>query len=278
VDDPFWDYDPPTDSDGSGQCFLTENDFGNTDVDSGSVELISPNLDMSGSGPFQISYDYYLYLTVGGGDDRLLVEISSNGTGGPWTTVATHDTSGGLAWRSHAISQQVLTLSGVSLTANMRVRFTANDGGDQSIVEAGVDAFSVDRVECESCSDGILNQGEDLIDCGGPCGPCECLNGAACDDGAFCNGAESCDGFGQCQPGSDPCTGSACRESDDSCVAYGDGDFDADLDRDLQDYAAMQNCFGQDAAGACEPGNLNGGIEIDLDDYAEFQPLVGPPN
>jgi hypothetical protein len=72
--------------------------------------------------------------------------------------------------------------------------------------------------------------------------------------------------------------GSACRESDDTCVAYGNGDFDADLDHDLADYAAMQNCFGQDAAGTCEPGNLNGGIEVDLDDFAEFQPLVGPPS
>jgi len=25
---------------------------------------------------------------------------------------------------------------------------------------------------CESCFDGILNQGETLIDCGGPCPPC----------------------------------------------------------------------------------------------------------
>ena len=39
-----------------------------------------------------------------------------------------------------------------------------------------------------------------------------------CDDGLFCNGAEAPDANGDCQPGSYPCPGQLCRESDDTCV------------------------------------------------------------
>jgi len=75
-----------------------------------------------------------------------------------------------------------------------------------------------------TCSDGIQNQGEDRIDCGGPCPPCDCTSDGACDDGAFCNGAESCDAFGHCQPGTAVdcndlvgCTIDSCNEVTDSC-------------------------------------------------------------
>ena len=75
--------------------------------------------------------------------------------------------------------------------------------------------------ECESgetCFDGIQNQGEDRIDCGGPCPACECTSDPACDDSTFCNGAETCDAYGVCQAGSYPCGSQMCRESDDQCV------------------------------------------------------------
>jgi subtilisin family serine protease len=75
-----------------------------------------------------------------------------------------------------------------------------------------------------TCSDGIQNQGEDRIDCGGPCPPCDCLSDGECDDGQFCNGAETCDAFGQCQSGSAVdcddgvgCTVDSCDEGTDSC-------------------------------------------------------------
>jgi len=145
VDDGGWDHDPSSDGDGSGSAFLTENQNGNTDVDGGAVELTSPGIDMS-AGNVLVSYRYFLRLTNDDGVDRLLVEASSNGSNGPWTTIAVHDTNGGLSWRSHSID---MTTSGVALTANVALRFTANDGDAQSIVEAGVDGLEVASISCD---------------------------------------------------------------------------------------------------------------------------------
>jgi hypothetical protein len=76
----------------------------------------------------------------------------------------------------------------------------------------------------ETCDDGILNQGEDRIDCGGPCPPCACLSDGACDNGQYCDGVETCDAWGECQPGSSvdcddaiACTVDSCNETTDQC-------------------------------------------------------------
>ncbi|HUU84317.1 MAG TPA: C25 family cysteine peptidase [Phycisphaerae bacterium] len=69
-----------------------------------------------------------------------------------------------------------------------------------------------------TCNDGIQNQGEDRIDCGGPCPPCDCLSDGECTDGLFCTGTEACDAYGHCQGGSDPCPGQYCDEAGDVCV------------------------------------------------------------
>jgi len=146
VDDPGWAYDPATDGDGSGQCYLTENAIGNTDVDDGAVRLTSPALDTTGSG-IAIQYAYYLTLTNEDGTDALLVEWSSNGTGGPWTQIARHE-SDSSGWSSNLITPTDLAGAGVSFSADTRVRFTANDEGGASIVEAAVDAFQVTTLDC----------------------------------------------------------------------------------------------------------------------------------
>ena len=154
VDDPDWPYDPSSDADGSGQCYLTDNALGNTDVDGGSVTLTSPLLDLSGENA-AISYDYYLLL--GGGNDTtgdvLLVEASENGDAGPWVVVTVHDTSGGPNWRHNEITPADFQTAGVTPTASMKFRFTANDTDPQSIVEAGVDAFKVIELSCDA---GVL--------------------------------------------------------------------------------------------------------------------------
>ena len=154
VNDPSWAYDPISDYDGSGQCYLTENATGNTDVDGGAVRLTSPIIDMSGGGA-QISYAYYLYLTDASGIDMILVEINSNGGAGSWIEIARHTTNGDTSWRTHAITAGDLQAAGVTLTANMQVRFTTNDNDPQSINESGLDAFDVSVVSCGGCPDPV---------------------------------------------------------------------------------------------------------------------------
>jgi choice-of-anchor B domain-containing protein len=147
VNDPSWAYDPATDGDGSGQAWLTQNQLGNTDVDDGAVQLSSPILDLSDEYA-SISYQYYLTLTNNNGVDRLLVEMSENGSAGPWSEVTGHDVDSG-GWQSHRIEQDDLLAAGLTPGANMVIRFTANDGEPQSIVEAGLDGVIVERISCE---------------------------------------------------------------------------------------------------------------------------------
>ncbi|MFQ5500737.1 MAG: S8 family serine peptidase [Phycisphaerae bacterium] len=148
VNDPAWAYDPVSDFDGSGQCWLTQNQIGNTDVDNGAVRLTSPTIDMS-IGNISINYAYYLYLTdTVGGVDHMLVEINSNDGVGPWIEITRHDTNGGLNWRTNTIDQATLDALGVVLTPTMKVRFTTNDADPQSINESGLDAFLVSSFGC----------------------------------------------------------------------------------------------------------------------------------
>ena len=156
VNDPTYQYDPPSDSDGSGMCYVTDNASGNSDVDGGAVRLISPVLDLSEPG-VSISYDYYLYLTSSGAEDHLLVEINSDGGAGTWTTIADHNIHNALAWTHHEISATEIANLGVPLTSTMQVRFTANDDTPSSIVEAGVDAFEVVAFTCDTDCYGDLN-------------------------------------------------------------------------------------------------------------------------
>lgn len=183
VNDPAWDYDPAADADGSGQCWLTHNQLGNTDVDGGSVTLLSTALDLSAEVNV-VSYEYYLYLT-GSNVDMLLVEASSNGPAGPWTEVARHDTSGGTAWRHHDITQADFDAAGVVTNATMRLRFTANDADPQTIVEAGVDALQISHLDCVTAIPGDVNGDgvvgiQDFLDLLSAWGPCTAACPPAC--------------------------------------------------------------------------------------------------
>ncbi len=148
VNDPDWVHDPASDGDGSGQCYLTQNTAGNSDVDGGAVRLTSPLLDMSADGDFSISYLYYLRLTRPSAEDGLLVEVSDNDLIGPWRTIVDHTTDGGTVWRSNTISESQLVSAGLNITDRMRIRFTARDNDPQSIVEAGIDGVIVSALTC----------------------------------------------------------------------------------------------------------------------------------
>lgn len=270
-------------------CFVTGQGspgggLGQNDVDGGKTTLLSPIFDATAEAQV-VSYWRWYSNTTGNAPntDTFRVDISNNGGAG-WVNVETlgagfggeHD--GGWFFHSFVVDDVI------SPTTQMRMRFVAEDDptdGDGSLVEAAIDDFLVFFLECEdtaTCEDGVQNQGEDRIDCGGPCPACECTADATCDDGTFCNGGESCDAFGTCQSGSAPCGGGTwCDDGGDTCVPFGNGDFDVDGDVDLRDFMEFSQCFGANAAGGCEPGNMTGDGTIDLGDYELFRAaLTGP--
>ena len=146
VNDPNWPFDPLADADGSGQCWVTENALGSTDVDDGKVRVVSPPLDLTGSSVV-VQYDYYLYITDESGIDRLAVKANDN-AGSGWVEVAAHATSGGTDWRRGYLLGSDFISVGVSLTSGVQLRFSANDSDPQSTVEAGLDAFFVLELSC----------------------------------------------------------------------------------------------------------------------------------
>ncbi|MFT7668382.1 MAG: V8-like Glu-specific endopeptidase [Planctomycetota bacterium] len=149
VNDPNYAFDPMSDSDGSGSCYLTENGLGDTDVDGGSVSLISPVLDLTQVDSF-VSYDYFLRKSNGGiGNDKMQVH-ARNGSGA-WLVVANHSSNGGLTWRPHTITAATFASSGITNTNDVQLRFTVDDVGTASVNEGGLDNFFLGRV---SCGDG----------------------------------------------------------------------------------------------------------------------------
>ncbi|MEM9373403.1 MAG: choice-of-anchor B family protein [Planctomycetota bacterium] len=152
--------DPPADSDGSGFCYVTGNGAGNTDVDGGQTILTSPTLDASGAGDAFISYDRW-YNNVAGASpnaDVFTVQVSGN-NGSSWTTVevvgpAGEGTSGGWVASTFRVADYITPSS------NTRVRFIADDAGDGSVIEAGVDAFDLTFLSCEDAPDCVADFAE----------------------------------------------------------------------------------------------------------------------
>ncbi|MGE0481921.1 MAG: S8 family serine peptidase [Phycisphaerae bacterium] len=146
---------PAADADGSGQCYITDNVAGNSDVDGGPTVLTSPAFDVSGGPPFALRYSRWYSNddnAIPAERDEMVVEISNNG-GASWTPIETV---------SHAASWVTVEVNIPDLlpqTANMRVRFVAVDNPNNSVVEAGVDAFTVLRLGCELVLDDCNNNG-----------------------------------------------------------------------------------------------------------------------
>ncbi|MBK7091751.1 MAG: M4 family metallopeptidase [bacterium] len=140
--------DPPTDYDGSGQCFVTDRNSGDTDVDGGTTSLTTPVFDLS-AGDARISYARWYSNNFGAdpNNDVFTVYISNN-NGGSWTLVETvgpiNEAAGGWVEHSFMASQFVAP------TAQMKMRFDAADLNSGSVVEAAIDAFAVNQYECAS--------------------------------------------------------------------------------------------------------------------------------
>ena len=145
--------DPPSDFDGSGSCWLTDNssaDSCNSDVDEGSTALTSGVIEVGDVPSGTLSYARWFSNSYGASPytDSLVVQLSANGGG--WTLLETigpsgSDVDGGwvnVSWDLGDIAPGAETI---------QLRFTASDiGADtQSVVEAGVDAILITARECD---------------------------------------------------------------------------------------------------------------------------------
>ncbi|HEY3215590.1 MAG TPA: MXAN_6640 family putative metalloprotease [Candidatus Eisenbacteria bacterium] len=127
-------------------CFVTANGTpggaaGEADVDGGKTTLLSPVFNLSAGGPYSRVvaryrrwYSNHLGSEV---DDTWRVDASNNG-GSSWTNVETV-TLGNNTWTP--VSVDLLALFGAP--NQIRLRFVAEDAGDGSVVEAGVDDFEL---------------------------------------------------------------------------------------------------------------------------------------
>jgi len=132
--------DPPTDFDGSGQAFVTDNVAGNSDVDGGPTILISPIYDLSATPDAQLSYARW-FTNDDVDIDRLDVEVSNDG-GATWTTIESVPDTIGWVKQTWAIGDFL------PVTDQMRFRFLATDNPNDSVTEAGLDAFQIFTVSC----------------------------------------------------------------------------------------------------------------------------------
>jgi hypothetical protein len=132
--------DPVTDFDGSGQCWLTGNAAGDSDVDGGPTRLFTPLIDMSDGRVYRVSYARW-FFNDNNDIDRMTVEMSFTGSTNYQLIESVTNTGG---WGEHSF---IVNDYGVP-TARMRLRFSVVDNPSNSVTEAALDAFEVRALVC----------------------------------------------------------------------------------------------------------------------------------
>jgi hypothetical protein len=175
--------DPPTDADGSGQCYVTDNVDGNSDVDDGSTTLMSPIMDAS-QGEAYITYYRWYDNTNGSSPNQDIFEVELSQDGGfSWRDLETvgpagSENAGGWFHKAFRVRDFITP------TNTVRVRFIASDTDPGSVVEAGVDGVQMILVDCEGGvvpgdidGNGVVDVNDFLLmlgawgDCPDPCPP-----------------------------------------------------------------------------------------------------------
>ncbi len=156
--------DPPADYDGSGQCYLTGNRPGNSDVDDGTTWLISPTLDLSG-GDADLRYALWYTNNFGSNpnSDYFRTYLSSN-NGANWVTAEVIGPASLPGWTLRTLSVGQF----ITPTSTVKIRFEASDptAGGGSVVEAAVDAVQVTRTGCTTvlpdCNENGIVDADDI--------------------------------------------------------------------------------------------------------------------
>lgn len=145
--------DNATDQDGSGMCYVSGNSV-DEDIDDGSTILTSPAMDASGGGTLRYARWYSNGIMCGGADpnnDIFVVEVSDD-NGGSWIELEVVGPGGSEADGGWFVKEWAVEDLPVSMTDTFRIRFTASDLNDPSVVEAAVDGVTITRMYCDDAT------------------------------------------------------------------------------------------------------------------------------
>lgn len=145
--------DPPTAFGGAGSCWLTDNVYGNSDVDNGNTTLTSPMFTADLTTRIEFAVWFSNDFGAAPLSDVFKVYLSNNNASS-WVVADSigpaYHASGG--WYVYSIWVRDF----VAPTTVMRLQFDAADLGSGSVIEAGLDNILIERFECTPplCCDG----------------------------------------------------------------------------------------------------------------------------